>query len=244
MTGEIVKPSTGAGEDPAEDLPGFSRKMTQDEINALPLVSCPLPIYLVNDVAGLEKAVANLREERILGFDTETRPAFRKGESYLPSVLQLAGEREAYVIQLKGISFPGILAEFLEDAEIIKAGVALSRDVLDLKKLGEFHSRGFVDLSSIATLAGLKNCGLRGLSSVLLGFRIGKQAQRSDWSRRNLSEAQIRYAATDAWVGREIYLHMHDRGFVDLLLKQAGNVPGHKKADRPRDAKSTRPARD
>jgi ribonuclease D len=168
-------------------------------------------VAVVRDKAGLADAVGKLRKETLLGFDTETRPSFRKGESYKPSLIQLAGRNEAFIFQLQHIGFPRSLRRIFADPGIIKAGVALGRDIIELADLAPFEPAGFVDLGKAAKEVGMQNHGLRGMVAVLLGFRIPKGAQTSNWSKSELTPSQITYAATDAWVGRELYRKMKER---------------------------------
>ena len=98
----------------------------------------------------------------------------------------------------------------LANPKIIKAGVAMDRDVLELNKLAPFEPAGFVDVGKLAKQAGCVNQGLRGLAARLLGFRISKNCQTSNWAHKNLTRAQIEYAATDAWVGRKLYYKLQE----------------------------------
>jgi len=182
--------------------------MTREEINALPIRRYDRSIRIIRTREELAAAAVRLKRERVLGFDTETRPAFRKGESYPPALLQLAGSYTVYLFQLRFLSLPRVLREIFSSSRIIKAGVAPEYDIRKLKELKPFREAGFVDLSWIAKRAGILNHGLRGLTAVLLGFRISKGAQRSNWGREILTPAQVRYAATDAWVSRKIYLQL------------------------------------
>jgi ribonuclease D len=109
---------------------------------------------------------------------------------------------------------PDELRRLLSTAPPLKVGVALARDVQELRDLREFTPAGFLDLGDAARSAGLHNHGLRGLSAVLLGRRISKGAQRSNWAADELSEKQIRYAATDAWIGLRLYRELKNRGIV------------------------------
>jgi ribonuclease D len=186
--------------------PGFARRMTKEEINACPIKRWEGKIRVVRTPAEVNLAARDLAGETILGFDTETRPAYHKGESYLPSLLQLAGENEVFLFQLKHLGLPEPLREILADPKVVKAGVSLAYDLQELHKLAQFRPAGFVDLGTLAKEAEIKNHGLRGLAAVLLCFRIAKGAQTSNWARDILDPVQIRYAATDAWVGRELYL--------------------------------------
>lgn len=186
--------------------PGFDRRMHKDEINECPIGRWTGPITVVRTGAELEKAVSGLAGQTLLGFDTETRPARVKGESFPPSLLQLATENEVFLFQLSQLGLPKPLRRVLADPTIIKAGVGLDYDIGELKKMARFRAAGFVDLGILAKKSGIKNHGLRGLAAVLLGFRITKGAQTSNWAREELTEKQIQYAATDAWAGRKLYL--------------------------------------
>jgi ribonuclease D len=127
------------------------------------------------------------------------------GQSYPPAVLQLAGEHAAYIFQLRHCRLSKALCRLLANPQIIKAGVAWVRDVQELNKLASFRPAGFVDVGELAKQAGCTHHGLRGLATLLLGFRISKNARTSNWAQATLTQAQIEYAATDAWVGRELY---------------------------------------
>lgn len=188
------------------DRPGFDRRMHKDEINACPIGRWRGPVRVVRTEAELKVAMKRIAHETLLGFDTETRPARVKGESYLPSLLQLAGEKEVFIIQLNHVGLTRSLRQILADPAIIKAGVSLDYDIRELEKMAPFKAAGFVDLGTLAKKSGIKNHGLRGLAAVLLGFRITKGAQTSNWARDVLTPQQIRYAATNAWAGRKLYL--------------------------------------
>lgn len=186
--------------------------MTKDEINECPIKKYEGLVHVIRNKEEFTTAVEQLNKETILGFDTETRPAYKKGQSYLPSLLQLAGKNAVYIFQLKHIRFPKPLRKILANKNIIKAGVALDYDISELNKLAPFKPARFIDLGKVAKEADIKNHGLRGLSAVLLGFRISKSAQKSNWAKDILTPAQIKYAATDAWVGRELYLKLRQIG--------------------------------
>lgn len=182
--------------------------MSKDEINACPIKQWDGPIFIVDSKDKLTQALDLLARESLLGFDTETRPAYKKGQYYLPSLLQLAGSKEAFLFQLGRIGLPQSLAALLEDTNVTKVGVSIDQDLRELQKLHRFKPAGFVELAKLSKKNGIKNHGLRGLAAVLLGIRIPKTAQRSNWARENLKPAQIRYAATDAWIGRQLFLEL------------------------------------
>ena len=188
--------------------PGFDRRMTKEEINNCPIRKWNGPVHIIRSSERMINAVEQLSRETILGFDTETRPAFNKGQKYLPSLLQLAGENSVYLFQLKHLGLQEPLIKILADPAVIKAGVSLAHDLRELKKLTPFAQAGFVGLGKMSKEKGIKNHGLRGLAAVVLGLRISKSAQTTNWAKDELTQSQMRYAATDAWVGRELYLQL------------------------------------
>jgi ribonuclease D len=172
------------------------------------------PIHLCTTAEEAEAASELLLKERVLGFDTETRPAFRKGESYDPSLLQLATETEVYLFQIQQCGLTPGLLKILSSPGIIKAGVALERDVSELRAVVLFEPAGFVELAHHAKAANITNMGLRGLTAILFGFRISKKEQVSNWARKDLTESQQTYAATDAWLGWKIYHSFKQHGLI------------------------------
>jgi ribonuclease D len=186
--------------------PGFDRRMTKQEINSCPVRRWEGPTHLIRTEEEMNSAVDTLSREKLLGFDTETRPAFKKGQKYSPALLQLAGVNEVYLFQLKPSVLRPPLFSILSDPNILKVGVAVKFDLQELCGLAPFKPAGFVDLGTMSQKQGIKNHGLRGLAAVVLGLRITKSAQTSNWANDKLTQSQICYAATDAWVGREIYL--------------------------------------
>jgi len=181
------------------------KRMEKDEINERPIGRYEGKISLIRSEDELHDAVRILEKESLLGFDTETRPSYRVGESYPPALLQLAGANEVFIFQLKFTRLPRPLLDILANPNIIKAGVSLGHDIKELRSVAEFEPAGFVDIGNVAKDIGIQNHGLRGLAAVLLGFRITKSAKTTNWSRDDFTQGQIQYAATDAWVGRELY---------------------------------------
>jgi ribonuclease D len=201
--------------------------LSKEQINLLPLRKYEGPVEVIRDPGRLAEAMAGLHRERVLGFDIEVRPAFRSGDRFPPALVQLAGEAMVCLLQLKPIADLGPLAELFEDGGVIKAGVAVSGDIAKLHEVFPFAPAGFVELGDLAGRKGIKASGVRTLAAALLGMRISKGAQCSNWERANLAPPQVSYAATDAWVCREIYLHL--QAMPDLARKKKKtNDTGHK----------------
>jgi len=185
-----------------------SIKISKEEINALPLWAYEGPVTIVDSDEMLRKVLPELREEKILGFDTESRPSFKKGQNYPASLIQLGGENHVWLFQILKLENKQPLWKVLANNRIIKAGVAIQDDIKKLQEQIPFKPGGFKEIANLTQEAGILNTGLRSLAGLLLGIRISKRAQVSNWAKPSLSESQVQYAATDAWVSRQLYMHM------------------------------------
>src|SRR3990170_7625984 len=193
----------------------LQREISRAQVNELPIRRYEGEVLLVESPEDLERAMADIRGESALGFDTETRPAFRKGESHLPALAQLATARAVYLFRLQHQDFGGAIAEILSSQRIVKAGVGLAHDLRELRRLFASQPASVVDLGAAAKRRGGRQTGLRNLAGLFLGFRIPKGTKTSNWAARRLSPQQIAYAATDAWACRELYLEFRRLGLVD-----------------------------
>ncbi len=195
------------------DFTEYSRSFSKEEVNSLPLFRYEGPVTVVRDRGGLLDALEFMREEYLLGFDTESRPCFRKGVTSTPSLVQIACSDRVFLIQLRQIPLGEDLAALLGDSGCIKAGVAIRDDMRLLARLFPFTGAGLVDLGEVARSNGLTTRGLRTLAANFLGIRVSKGAQCSNWEHKDLSQQQILYAATDAWISRQVYERMSELGF-------------------------------
>ena len=182
--------------------------LSKFEINLLPLKKYEGPVEIITDDQRLRAIVPELHAERVLGFDIEVRPAFKSGDHFPPALVQLAGKKKVFLVQLKKLHSLNLLARLFADARVAKAGVAVDGDVEKLHEIMKFTPGGFIELGKMADKAGIKSNGVRTLAAQLLGFRVSKGAQCSNWERSELTPAQVLYAATDAWVCREIFLEL------------------------------------
>ena len=183
----------------------INKDITNDQIKQLPAVQFTGNIYVIDKLEQVDWAVDFLMKQEILGFDTETRPSFKQGKSYNISLLQLATENEAFLFRLNYISFPDQLKNLIETEKPKKVGFDLNSDFHQLRKIILFEPRGFIDLQKVAKELGLKNVSLRKLTALVLGKRLSKRQRLSNWDSDQLSEAQIIYAATDAWITLVLY---------------------------------------
>lgn len=198
------------------NLENFRRQLSSADINALPLRHYEGKVYLIRSLRDWDKAQADLCTAEVLGFDTETRPSFHKGKRNAPSLVQLATARAVYLVQLARFPFGPEVAGVLANPAQVKAGVGIHDDMRELARLHDFQAEGMVDLGSVAHAHNLSSFGLRTLAATLFGWRISKGSQCSNWSVATLSARQVQYAATDAWIGRLLYLRMRDLGMVPV----------------------------
>ena len=159
--------------------------------------------------AGFNRAVNYLRSQKIIGFDTETRPCFSPDQPRNGvALLQLSGPERAFLFRINCMGMHRRLCNLLSNEKIIKVGAAVLDDIRGLQRYCDFTPRSFVDLQRIVGDYGIKDKSVKKMSAIILGFRISKTQQLSNWEADVLSEPQIKYAATDAWVCREMYLKL------------------------------------
>ncbi len=194
-------------------------KITKEEVNGLELGAFEGEIILIDGLEGLQEMFMDLSSKKFIGFDTETRPAFRRGVSYDVALIQLATAEKAYLIRINKIEFPREVKRLLENPDIVKIGAAVRDDLKGLKKLSPtFIPAGFFDLNEELKKVGFLNVGVRNLSAMVLGIRISKSEQVSNWEADQLTEKQELYAATDAWACLEIFLKLQKEGNLDALF--------------------------
>jgi ribonuclease D len=183
----------------------FAENISKEQLNQLPLQQFAGTIYIIDKPEKVAPAIADLKHHAILGFDTETRPSFKKGRINPTALVQLATPEAAYLFRLNKIGFPDALKELLATPTITKIGLGLKDDIKALKDLADFEPEEFIDLQEVVPNYDIEVKSLKKLAGITLDIRISKNQQLSNWERDELSEGQQRYAATDAWVCLEIY---------------------------------------
>jgi ribonuclease D len=183
----------------------FDEGLTDEDLKKLPVSQFDGKIVLVDTLDKFYSVLSDIKKSRLLGFDTETKPTFKKGQKNKVSLLQLADDHQAWIFRLNAIGLPRELADIMSDPATIKVGVAIHDDIKALRHLRSFEPDGFVDLQNIVADHGIKQLGLKKLSAIVLGFSISKSQQVSNWETPALTWPQQLYAATDAWVCQRIY---------------------------------------
>jgi len=189
----------------------IEKTITDEELRLLPIDQFNGPVVVIDSVEHGKAAVNQLITQPVLGFDTETKPSFKKGEINKVALLQLSTPDVAYLFRINRTGLFPALVQLLEHPQILKVGVAVRDDLRALQKRTPFTPSGFIEIQDVAHDLGYKDSSLKKLAGVLLGIRISKRQRLTNWDAEELTSSQIVYAATDAWVSLQIHNHLTSR---------------------------------
>lgn len=192
----------------------FEVSISKEQVNKMQSVAFPGHIHVVDAVSLVKVAVESLRKAPLVGFDTETRPAFKRGEHHKIALLQLSTPTDAFLIRLNKTGMTRDLKNYLEDAGCIKVGLSTNDDFHQLRGISDVNPRGFVELQSLARQNKISDMGLQKIYAILFNQKINKSQQLSNWEAPKLTEAQKSYAAIDAWACIQIYERLRDGRFI------------------------------
>ena len=192
----------------------FKTSISKEEIELLDMFAYDGPLRIIDTKAKLDRFKKKIDPTEVIGFDTETRPAFKKGQYNDCSLVQLAFKDEVVLFRLHLIGFPTVISDLLSDERFTKIGIAIHDDLRELCNIRPFEPSKFVDLNVECPKIGFENIGAKKLTAMVLDKRISKRQQVSNWERKELTEAQVKYAATDAWICREIYRKILNEGLT------------------------------
>ena len=186
----------------------YPAKIDKEIVRDLPIAQTDCLIELIDQPEQVDKAVAELSVCQVLGFDTETRPSFKKGVINKIALLQLSTDKKCFLFRMQMIGKNDNLRRLLEDEKIKKIGLAISGDFSKLNMWQKVSPQGVIDLQKIVPIYGIEEQGLQRIYAILFGKKISKSKQLSNWEAKILDRSQQIYAATDAWACREIYLKL------------------------------------
>ena len=166
-------------------------------------------IQVVSTPGQADAALAELAGAAVLGFDTESKPTFTKNEASLgPHIVQLSTLHKAWIFQLQDAECRRALAGLLESPAIVKAGFGLGDDRRRITSKLDVDLQGVLDLNTVFRERGYrKDMGVRGAVAVLFNRRFikSRKATTSNWANARLTEAQIIYAANDAYAAMRVF---------------------------------------
>ena len=192
----------------------FKKYVSKDEIKNYSLEKFNGKISIIDKKKDLLDAYLFLKKQKIIGFDTESRPTFKKGVSSDVSLIQFSTKDEVFLFRINIIGFDDMLIDLINDKKIKKIGIAIFDDIKSLQKIKEFESNSVIDLNKLALNLGFESIGAVKLSILILGFSISKSARLSNWEKKDLTTSQIEYAATDAWICNMIYKKLLNEGEI------------------------------
>ncbi len=184
-------------------------RITKQEINEFDLIDFEGTIHLIDTEEKCQKAkkefLSLTSKYLITGLDTESRPSFKKTDNFKISLIQVSFDEVCFLFRLNKVKCPDYLVDYLQNDKIIKSGVAVKDDCRDLKKQYKIDAKGIVDVQDLAKAQGYITLGLASLTGILLKRKISKKAKLTNWENNKLTPAQIKYAATDAWISLKLY---------------------------------------
>ena len=186
----------------------YPAKIDKDIVRELPVAQTDCEIEVIDSANEVATAVDCLMQEKVVGFDTETKPSFTHGKSNKIALMQISTAKKCFLFRLQMIGKSEALKNFLENEKIKKIGLALHGDLRNLRVWDKFTPKNFIDLQKIVIQYGIEELGLQRIYAIIFGKKISKSQQLSNWEAKILNQAQQIYAATDAWACREIYLKL------------------------------------
>jgi len=183
----------------------MEKTITKESLSLLPLKHFNGPVDVIEDESKIEDLVIELERHPVIGFDTETKPSFQKGKINQVSLLQFSTNDKAYLFRLNKTGLHPALTKLMANSAIKKVGVGIRDDIKGLRRLSEFNHAGFIELQDHVKRVGIEDTSLKKLAGLVLNFRVSKRQRLSNWEAPRLTEGQVLYAATDAWVAVELY---------------------------------------
>ena len=183
----------------------YQSKIEKSLISTLPPCDITGEIIVIDRPEDVATAVDDLKQCTLIGFDTETRPSFRRGESNTISLLQLATDKRAYLFRLKKIGPNQLLKDLLESEEHMKVGLSVHDDFHSLNRWMPCRPKNFIELQKYVKAFGIEEMSLQKIYAIVFNKKISKRQQLSNWEAEELTPAQQHYAAIDAWACRDIY---------------------------------------
>lgn len=183
----------------------YPENISKEALSDLPLCGFEGKVIVVDTLSAVEPAIKHLRTHQFIGFDSETKPSFKKGAMNDVSLIQISTHNTCYLFRLNRIGLPQELKDLMEDETVTKIGLSLNDDIRGLRRIARIEPKGFIDLQHEVGAYGIDDRSLKKIAGIVLKKRISKRQRLTNWESNTLTEAQQVYAATDAWICLEIY---------------------------------------
>lgn len=199
--------------------------ISKEQLYGLPPASFEGEITIIDTESSIKEAMTEIRSEGIVGFDTETRPSFKKGVSHQVSLMQVSTFNKCFLLRINKLGINPDILEFLEDCSVTKIGLSLKDDMRMLHKICEFSPRGFIDLQNIVNDYSIADTSLQKIFGIVFGSKISKGQRLTNWEAGELTRSQMNYAAIDAWACLKIYDELVN-GRFDASVSQYNHDEG------------------
>lgn len=183
----------------------YTHTITKEEISLLEIEEFLGRIIVIDTEKDTDKVVSYLSGFEAVGFDTETRPSFKKGTRYKISLMQISTDEACFLFRLNRIGIPQSLEDFLVNDKILKIGLSLRDDFGAIRKRTDIKPANFLDLQNYVGQFGIEDASLQKIYAILFDKKISKGQRLSNWEADVLTEQQKKYAALDAWACLKIY---------------------------------------
>lgn len=191
----------------------FSITINKPAIAEMPPVELHEPIVLVDIPEKVAPAMADLCSQKVVGFDTETKPAFKKGQVNNVALMQLSTDTTNYLFRLNRIGIPAELKAFLEDPDITKVGLSVHDDFHVMRRSTPIEPRGFIELQHYVRNFHIADASLQKIYAILFGRKISKKQRLTNWEADTLTPQQQMYAALDSRACLTIFRYLSEGHF-------------------------------
>lgn len=195
------------------DINSFSISISKEQLSTMPTVEFPGSIIVLENIPDALKALRYLNSCQAVGFDTETKPNFRKGQTNTVSLIQISTSDQCFLFRINKLGFFQELRDFMESTDVLKIGLSLRDDFHVLHRIASFEPANFVDLQTVVKKYHIVDASLQKIYGIIFGERISKSQRLSNWEAAQLSHGQQVYASIDAWACLRIYHYLKDGCF-------------------------------
>lgn len=194
----------------------YTLSIDKSTVSQLPVSAFGGEIITIQTVEQAEEAISDLEQYSMVGFDTETKPSFKKGKPNKVALLQLSTDERCYLFRLNIIGVPDSIVRFLENEKILKIGLSVRDDFHVMHRTSTVEPKSFIELQDFVKKYNIADISLQKIFAIIFGRKISKSQRLTNWEADELSNGQKVYAATDAWACLRIYKHLIDGLFSPL----------------------------
>lgn len=193
--------------------------ISKEAVSQLPTEEFNGECIIIDTISKVTPAIAYLNRHKLVGFDTETRPSFKKGIHYNISLIQISTDSVCFLFRINKIGMPEKLLKFLNSKKTKKIGLSLENDFGMINKVKEIDQSGYIDIQKLAPQYHIKDASLQRIYAILFDKRISKSQRLTNWEAQQLTPAQCRYASLDAWSCLKIYNFLKSGEFIPSKSK-------------------------